>query len=330
MRRTAVVVAFVVVAVCSTSVPISAVGRALPQRCGQAARVPEPPTGLVPVLFVHGFFGEPRDFRRERNGHPSMLAAVAATRGVTIYTFDYSKTSSKWVTDQTIGPALAHSIRCLALASGRKVVVVAHSMGGLATRLAQGQVIEGRAVADSIARVVTIGTPTRGVILLSFTNSHASSLVVQTVADALGKLCSKPPRTKHKRLCELLDAANAPATGAMAPGSGQLAALPAWGSGVVVHPIAADLRLRISVFGYGTTVSLGDIVATVGSATADASPGQHPVVVRCHTGITDLTEVVDTSPCSHANEIANRRVIDDVRGQVRAAVDQAAKRSPSV
>lgn len=287
-------------------------------------------TGLTPVLFVHGFFGSPRDFRRERDGRPSMLATIAATDGVAVYTFDYSKHASKWVTDQAIGPALAESIQCLERASGRKVIVIAHSMGGLATRLAQGQVVRGRSVADSIERVITIGTPTRGVILLSFTKDRGSSFVVQTVVDALGELCSEPPRTKRKRLCELLDAANAPATGAMAPGSGQLGALPPWGVGVLVQPIAADLRLRVSVFGYGTTISLGDIVATVGSATADASPGQDATVVRCHAEITDLVEVVDTSPCSHANEVANRRVIEAVRAAVQAAVLQAAKRLRSV
>jgi hypothetical protein len=116
----------------------------------------------------------------------------------------------------------------------------------------------------------------------------------------------------------------------MAPGSAQLAALPPWGARVVVHPIAADLRLRLSVFGNGTTVSLGDIVATVASATADASPGEQPLVVRCNTELTHLVDVVDTSPCAHANEITNRRIIEEVRDQVRTAVAQAAKRSPSV
>ena len=261
-----------------------------------------------------------------------MLQAVETLGGVAAYTFDYSKRASRWVTDQGIGPALAQAIRCLALASGRKVVVVAHSMGGLATRLAQGQVLKGHAVSESLARVVTIGTPTRGVILLSFTNNRLSDTVVQTAVDAVGRACGKPARKNKERprLCELLDAANAPAVTAMAPGSAQLAALPAWGAGVIVHPIAANLRLRISAFGVGTTVSLGDIVATVGSATADASPGQHALEVRCPAELDNLVDIVDASPCSHANELGNHRIVNAVVAQVRAAVRQAEKRSLSV
>jgi pimeloyl-ACP methyl ester carboxylesterase len=307
--------------------------RTMPKRCGHATRAggAESP-GAVPVLFVHGFSGSPHDFSHHRGGAPSMLQAVEVLSGVSVYTFDYSKHALQWVTDQAIGPALAQSIRCLAFASGRKVVVVAHSMGGLATRLAQGQVVDGRAVSESVARVVTIGTPTRGVILLSFTNNRFSDTIVQTAVDAVGKACGKPAakNTERPRLCELLDAANAPAVTAMAPGSARLAALPPWGAGVVVHPIAANLRLRISAFGVGTTVSLGDIVATVGSATADASAGQHPLEVRCPAELDNLVNIVDDSPCSHTNELGNHRIIDAVIAQVRAAVGQAEKRSLSV
>ena len=47
-------------------------------------------------------------------------------------------------------------------------------MGGLAAQFAQGAVIDGRSVADSIQRVVTIGTPSDGVILLSFTSGDST------------------------------------------------------------------------------------------------------------------------------------------------------------
>ena len=257
-----------------------------------------------------------------------MLDTVSAIDGVATYTFDYTKHASQWVTDQAIGPALARSIRCLARALDHKVTVVAHSMGGLATRLAQGQVLNGHAVADSLGRVVTIGTPTRGVILLTATTSGISKRVLQTVVDAAGKLCTKPPKKSRRHLCALLDAANAPATSAMTPGSAALAALPAWGDGVIVHPIAGDLQLRVSVFGLGTTTSLGDIVATVGSATADASPGQHPLVVKCHTELSNLDNVVDESPCAHGNLTSNRRIIAGVRKQVEKAVRADARKRP--
>ncbi len=98
---------------------------------------------------------------------------------------------------------------------------------------------------------------------------------------------------------------------------------------MTVHPIAADLIVRVSALGIGTDVPLGDLVATVGSATADASPGQHPTVVECRTELDELVDAVDRSPCSHGNELANARIIRAVRDQVRAAVRQSGKRSSS-
>jgi hypothetical protein len=103
--------------------------------------------------------------------------------------------------------------------------------------------------------------------------------------------------------------------------------MPAWGGDVIVHPIAADLRVRLSAFGVGTTESIGDLVATVGSATADVSPGEEPFVVECGTELTELVDDVDRSPCSHGNVLANRRVIRHVREQVERAVRQEEERS---
>lgn len=313
--------------------PAAAGNRRLPEECEGARRAPESDgRGRTAVLLVHGFLGEPSDFRasllpKADDDEPTMLEAVASVDGATVYTFDYSEQSSKWVTDQAIAPALATSIRCLAAESDRKVIVVAHSMGGLATRLAQDQVIDGRAVSDSVSRVVTIATPTRGVLLLTYANDRLSAFIIQTVFNGAGEVCSDEPEKDRRRLCELLDAANTPATAAMAPGSGQLGALPPWGADVIVHPVAGDLRMRLSVFGLGTTESIGDVVTTVDSAIADVSAGEEPFVVECGTELTDLVDDVDRSPCSHGNVLANRRIIRHVRAQVELAVRQTEKRS---
>jgi pimeloyl-ACP methyl ester carboxylesterase len=308
--------------------PATALGRPFPRECDGAVRAREVNgenlRGGTPVLFVHGFTGRPGNFRATREGRPSMLETVADVPGAVPYTFDYSADATQWVTDPAIGPALAEAITCLAQETGERVVVVAHSMGGLATRFAQGQVIDGVPVADSLAHVVTVGTPTRGVLLLDFTNGEVSNEIVQTVVDAAGELCADPGDEERPRLCELFDAANAPAVTAMAPGSPELEALPDWGRAVVVDPVAADIKLRLSVLGFGTTISLGDIVATVESATADPSRGRRPVVVVCRDGLVDLAEVVDESPCSHANELANRRIIRAVRDRVAESLHPTA------
>ncbi len=312
-----------------------AVPTASPAAAGERTRLPLACDGAImaresrgvttgtPVLFVHGFTGRPSVFRDERDGRPSMLDTIAAIPGAVAYTFDYSDHSTEWVTDPAIGPALAAAITCLADAAGRRIVLVAHSMGGLAARYAQGQVLDDAPVADSLAHVITVGTPSKGVLLLSFTQGEISNEVVQTAVDAVGDLCGEETGKDRERLCDLFDAANAPAVTAMAPGSADLDALPEWGRGVIVDPIAADIDVRLSVLGFGTNVSLGDIVATVESAGADASRGRRRVVVRCHVGIADLAEVVDRSPCSHANELGNRRVIDAVRRRVASTIGRA-------
>jgi triacylglycerol lipase len=307
-------------AVIGVAAPAEARSRRLPKQCAAARRVAgSDGRGRIPVLFVHGFTGSPNNFRHSRDGRPDLIESVAARDGVTAYTFDYSDHSSMWVTDPAIGPPLARSIACLGRASGHKVVAVAHSMGGLAVRYAQGQVIRGEPVSDSLARVVTVGTPTNGVILLSLQNGELGDKIVQAVVDSAGDLCDED-ETPRKYLCDLLDAAGAPGVTAMAPGSAELAALPAWGRGVVVHPMAASLALRLSIFGQGTTVDLGDIVATVASATADAGPGEVPLVVTCRVELTDLPTVVDRSPCSHTNELTNRRIVRAMVDQVTLAV----------
>jgi pimeloyl-ACP methyl ester carboxylesterase len=324
MRRIVVVVlAGAIAAAFVVPAPPARAGGGLPRRCAAANRAPESGEarrGATPVLFVHGFGGGPSAFRALRDGRSSMLGTIGGLRGVATYTFDYSPYAFSWVTDPNIGPALARSIACLAGVAGRKVVVVAHSMGGLATQLAQGQIIDGRPVSTSLARVVTIGTPARGVILLSFTSGDVANTLVQAAVDTASEACGDDTK-KKRRLCELLDVADAPAVASMAPGSAELKALPRWSPSVIVSPIAADLRLRISVLGVGTTVSLGDIVSTVDSATADASKGQRQMVVGCRAELTDLLEVVDESPCSHANELTNRRIIAAVKEQVKRAVD---------
>jgi triacylglycerol lipase len=293
-----------------------------PRRCGAQTRlVPslERARGSLPVLLVHGFAGSARDFARTRGDGPSMRRALTSLPGVSVYAFDYSDVALDWVTNPKIGPSLARAVTCLREGTGRRVVVVAHSMGGLAARFAQGEIVDGHSVADSIRRVVTIGAPNRGVILLSLTNGEVSSFLVDAAVEAAELVCDKAPPKPRRELYDLLRAATIPAVQAMAPGSAQLAALPPWDPRVPVVGIAADLRLRVSAFGLGTTVSLGDIVVTVESAIADTSPGVRPFVARCRTELTGLVEVVDASACSHANEIANRRIVRRVADDVHAA-----------
>ena len=94
-------------------------------------------------------------------------SALGTPQQVTGYTFDWSEYSGfklreqlSWVTGPPApgpGPLLAQAIKCVAGKSGHKVIIIAHSMGGLVTEDASTI----GSVADDIAAVFTLGTPFR-------------------------------------------------------------------------------------------------------------------------------------------------------------------------
>lgn len=144
----------------------------------------------VPVLMVHGFNSNPRMW----GGLNSMKDVIEKMVGThVVEPFDYESTHLSWVTDPTIGPRLAATIDCLAQASLRgggrgKVIVVAHSMGGLAVQYAANQAVDGRRVADEIGLVVTIATPYTGSLL---GNAGAGSLAA-LCQEAVGTVTFSP------------------------------------------------------------------------------------------------------------------------------------------
>ena len=105
--------------------------------------------------------------------------------------FDYADASTQWVTDHQIAQQLATTINSLAdqskAAGGPgKVIVVAHSMGGLATRCASAASCSGvTGAAAHIAALITFGTPTLG----SFLKGYGASEAEHLVADILSTDC---------------------------------------------------------------------------------------------------------------------------------------------
>jgi pimeloyl-ACP methyl ester carboxylesterase len=298
--------------------------RSHPTSCGEQVRRASPNERGIPVLFVHGFAGAPSAFRRRLGDARSMLDVVRDIPGAVAYTFDYSAHSLEWVTDPAIGRALGRAIVCIRTQQGAPVTVVAHSMGGLATREAQGTVVRGQRAARSIARVITIGTPFEGAQLLGFADGPAGdvlSTVIRTTLDVCDtSLSNRPDRT----MCDLLGATETAAVQGMIPGSAQLAALPAWADRLGIAPIAADIEVGIDgPFGFSERFSVGDFAVSSESALADASRGSPRFVAGCRATLLGLVDAIDASPCSHANELANRRIIREVRQRVERAVAHA-------
>jgi hypothetical protein len=186
-------------------------------------------------------------------------------------------------------------------------------MGGLAARLAQSVAVDGSRASEHLTEVVAIGTPFRGSQLLGLDDGFTGS-VIGEFTDALQTACQRddPPRPR-RRVCDLVDASGTPAVRAMVPGSSELEALPAWDSGVTVQTLAADVAVKFDVVGFSRSVSVGDFAVSLDSATADASRGIRPFVVRCRASVLSVLASVDESPCSHANELSNDRIIREVR-----------------
>lgn len=106
---------------------------------------------FVPVIVVHGWIGKAThseagdgafshkiDLSTNKHGTPSadrsLIGQIQRLGGTEVFTFDYRDYAARWVTDAHLGPALGSAIDCLHRRTGEKVIIVAHSMGGLLTR----------------------------------------------------------------------------------------------------------------------------------------------------------------------------------------------------
>ena len=114
--------------------------------------------GSIPVILVHGILSSPATWKP---GTPGSLAWQTATmHRITAWTFGYAHHAEDWVNNPAIGPALARAIGCLAAVSGHHVLVVAHSMGSLATQYALGA--PGSPAAGHVGEMITLGSPYTG------------------------------------------------------------------------------------------------------------------------------------------------------------------------
>lgn len=107
----------------------------------------------LPVLLVHGYGCN--------SGYWGPLSRVLAAAGITHHALDLEPVCGS--IDQYL-PALDTAIRALRAASGQqRIVLVAHSMGGLVARAYLR-----RHGAAHIAKIITLGTPHHGTALANF------------------------------------------------------------------------------------------------------------------------------------------------------------------
>lgn len=216
----------------------------------------------VPVLMVHGFNSNADIWR----GSGSLSEVLQDIDGIDPVYFDYSAVHSQWVTNQAIGPSLANTIDCLAQTSLKnggkgKVIVIGHSMGGLATRYAASQTVDGRKVADQIGLVITLGTPHKGSSLGNIGTQTATFVCRSAVANFV------PILSIFVSADDCL--ANLALKG-LGVGSKELQALPPFPANIPVRAIAGNTRIFVQLF-YTDIVKEGtsDLVVGVDSATAE-------------------------------------------------------------
>jgi pimeloyl-ACP methyl ester carboxylesterase len=280
--------------------------------------------GSTPVLFVHGINSGPGVWNP--SSASSISGRAAAIAGVTAWTFSYAHQSLQWVTNQAIGPDLAAAITCLSAISGHKVIIVGHSMGGLAARYALGQ--DHGQVAARTAELITIGTPFQGSQILTDAEKLINGSPPVILADpdavlieAILSACAGLADHSDTSPCWLAAVLRSPVGTALEAHSPAIAGLPAWPARFPVYDTAGDMKVSVGVFGYHHVFDFGDGAGTVASATAHNTTGT-PEIVHCAKTIRHILSI-DTSLCFHTSLPHNPAIITAVLAAIQASLPSA-------
>lgn len=276
--------------------------------------------GPYPVLLVHGYNERPGDLEQRW----ARTAATITDANARPVRFDYTDTGRKWVDDPSIAPRLAAVVTCLAGVSKNaggpgQVGIVAHSMGGLATRAALSRSDpDGTLVASHVAFVVTIATPHEGAFYTNTERKLLQSVLLGLCATRSGLLC-------WAGVAGLAKTAE-PAVEAMGQGSPELAALPPMPSTLPVSVVGNDLTIRRRIFLYtvGTDHVPDPFVPLASALSQQQRPdlGGSSLSVACATDfaflVADLRWSLYDIPCTHG------AVIDqpDTQALIRRHIDR--------
>ena len=221
------------------------------------------------------------------------------------------------VTNPAIGPALAKRIDCLARSSLRggglgRVILVNHSMGGLATRYAAGQTVDGRRVSDELGLVVTIGTPNLGTAWANLADPLQAAIC--NSAGTVGPFPSGSPCGDYSALQGL------------SKDSAQINALPWLPSSVPLRATAGDVTLSATLFNNTVTDDTsGDLLVGVKSALAasqlptSVDEGTGDRAFHCTIGVTHALD----APCWHVGLLSNPAVQKLVKQSIASYIAAA-------
>jgi triacylglycerol lipase len=222
--------------------------------CGGRLQVPDGVdnpelNGSVPVVLVHGISSSADLWDTEAaDGGPNLAQTVADMDQASVWAFDYGDAALDWVTDPRIGPALADAVRCLHEQSGNHVVLVGHSMGGLAI---QHAVAHG-GLEQAVAHVSTIATPFEGSMSLTMVNRFLDPdapgplpaswrLIARVLLDKCAQLNQAAAAGDLWAICGPAGIPNSPVGRALMVGSEEIGALPPWPASVPTFRVAGSM-----------------------------------------------------------------------------------------
>lgn len=251
----------------------------------------------TPILMVHGWLGSSKhpggDFSsiidlttsQTRPSKPtsSLIGILQGHPGAAVFTFDYHENAAKWVADERISKPLMKAIACLYERSHEKVIIVAHSMGGLATR--QALSLGGRVLAAKVSQVIEFGTPNAGSLYAATVSGgllHPGAGLFRAFLAYCGWITTESldpgPLCTNPGLLPLpVTAFDSEAGRALRPGSAQMRDLPPFPVGMPVHSMAADIQYVLPGASYFAmslgvgSVPGGDQVVNLDSAVKGAT-----------------------------------------------------------
>ncbi len=330
----------------------------------------------VPVVMVHGWTGQSTHDRARTGGFShlidltdivgqkvkadrSLIGQIQRIPGTAVFTFDYHDDSAKWVTADPVGPALGRAIDCLYAATGEKVILVGHSMGGLASREALTENDNERT--SKVSAVITFGTPQLGSDLAmlvngAITGGAAAGVRVLAVLRLVLSVCGAQATVKVEpgTMCDFVPtiarAFDSAAGRGLRTGSKELRTLPPMPSNVHLDALAGSTTLEMDGVGWfgdewsDASVPMGDVIVSTKSAThrTQKTPADAIVDTDCRYTMNVFNSAKDgigialgqvaasdvpqpiwrvLGPCFHSNLMRNIKLTNEATATIASDID---------
>jgi pimeloyl-ACP methyl ester carboxylesterase len=295
LNTVAVMAVLLVTALLSSAPSAQATPGDLP--CDAQASIPDFSAASRPIILVHGWTGGPLIDTARLLSH--QLGDPAGRWPM--LQFDYHRYSTRWASEPEIAGCLAQYVDQVSAAHTKvggdgKVIIVAHSMGGLAARFAADTSI---ATAKHVGGIITLDTP------------HLGSLWGGTVyawgKQALSGFFNLPfPFDADAGHCLALRTGDS-----MPPGCALPPYLP---QSVPIDQVAGITTVRRSIFGiHAYDINLGgDSIVGLDSSAGYTGSGPHTPSGKSGTPVGEHIHTVEV-PCS----VPEESVLDVARTAVR-------------